>query len=112
VLQAHDGQVTSLAYSHNGALVATCGTDALVKVWDARAGSLRATLRGSKQSTMSVSFARDGNLCLATVSRKGLRRDEWFTTVTTTTVRVALSTPTPFSHTHTHTTTLCAISIV
>lgn len=65
IITAHDGQVTSLNYNANGTLLVSGGTDTLVKIWDARTGTARATLRGAKQSVMHVDFSVDEALVLA-----------------------------------------------
>jgi len=48
IIDAHQGESACVRYDDSGAdLVATCGNDSLVKVWDTQNGSLRATMRGT-----------------------------------------------------------------
>jgi autophagy-related protein 16-1 len=55
---AHGGHmVASVRCNAAGTLVASGGADKLVRVWDARTGSSRATLRGATQTVICVAFA-------------------------------------------------------
>ena len=48
IVTAHNGEASCVRYDSSGAdLVATCGTDSCVKVWDTSNGTLKATLRGT-----------------------------------------------------------------
>jgi autophagy-related protein 16 len=48
LVTAHNGEASCVRYDSSGAdLVATCGTDSCVKVWDTSNGTLKATLRGA-----------------------------------------------------------------
>ena len=48
IIPAHNGEALCVRYDSSGSnMVATCGTDSLVKVWDTSTGTLKATLRGT-----------------------------------------------------------------
>jgi WD40 repeat protein/tRNA A-37 threonylcarbamoyl transferase component Bud32 len=57
---AHSDMLSGLAYNSDGALLATCGADRLVKLWDARRGVLLATLSGHRDAVNAVVFSPDG----------------------------------------------------
>ena len=55
ILQAHKGEAICVRYDSSGTdLVATSGSDSMVKVWDTNSGTLRATLRGSSGHSMTA----------------------------------------------------------
>ena len=52
---AHAGEATSVRYDGTGAdLIATAGSDSVVKVWDTNTGLLKATLRGTSGHTITA----------------------------------------------------------
>ena len=53
-----NGQATTIAYNHTGALLVSGGTDSVVRIWDTRTGTLRGTLRGATQAIMNVRARR------------------------------------------------------
>jgi RNA polymerase sigma factor (sigma-70 family) len=59
-LAADDYSVECVAFSPDCKLLASCGCDGTVKVWDAASGKLRATLRGPTSFVNSVAFTSDG----------------------------------------------------
>jgi WD40 repeat protein len=58
--KAHTGAVTGLAFSANGELLASCGVDKQVHVWNVLAGEKRATLYGTLADLSAVAFRPDG----------------------------------------------------
>ena len=53
------GNVEDVAFSSDGALIATAGSDGSARLWDARSGRLRRTLTGHEGSVFSAAFSPD-----------------------------------------------------
>jgi hypothetical protein len=64
-IRGHRGPVTCIRYNTAGTLFASAGVDGLVKIYDARTGGNRASLRGTKDCVMNVAFSQDDALMLA-----------------------------------------------
>ncbi|KAM9853801.1 ATG16 autophagy related 16-like 2 [Aulostomus maculatus] len=62
VLDAHEQGINAVRFSSSSALLATGGTDRVIKLWEVRAGSLthRATLNGSTEGITCVEFDPTG----------------------------------------------------
>jgi WD40 repeat protein len=56
----HAGTVSSIAFSPDGRLVATAGSDRVVKIWDAGRGMLIRNLEGHAGAVRSAAFSADG----------------------------------------------------
>ncbi|XP_035477801.1 protein Atg16l2 isoform X3 [Scophthalmus maximus] len=67
VLEAHEQGINTVRFSSSSDLLATGGTDRVIKVWEVRAGSLthRATLDGSTGGITCVEFDPTGSRVLA-----------------------------------------------
>ncbi|XP_034459507.1 autophagy-related protein 16-2-like isoform X2 [Hippoglossus hippoglossus] len=67
VLEAHEQGINTVRFSSSSDLLATGGTDRVIKLWDVRAGSLthRATLDGSTEGITCVDFDSAGSRILA-----------------------------------------------
>ena len=71
---SHSGPVFGVAISNNGQLIASCSTDATVRIWNATTGQLKSQLRGhvgavhaiamSQDETFAVTSGADGTLRL------------------------------------------------
>ena len=61
VLSGHEDSVNSVAFSPDGARIASGGWDSRVIVWDSRTGERLLTLNGHKHRVFSVSFSPDGS---------------------------------------------------
>lgn len=64
-LEGHTDSVVRIAWSSDGAYVATAGMDALVKIWNAKDASLVATLEGPSESIESLEWHPKGPALLA-----------------------------------------------
>jgi WD40 repeat protein len=67
---AHLGEVRSLDFSPDGALLVSGGKDGLVKVWEAESWTLLGVLRGHKAPINQIVFSPDSHL-LASTSEDG-----------------------------------------
>lgn len=67
VLEAHEQGINAVRFSCSSALLATGGTDRVIKLWEVRAGSLthRATLDGSTGGITCIEFDPTGHRILA-----------------------------------------------
>ncbi len=59
-ISAHDGWVRAIAVSPNRRLVASCGNDQLVKIWNASTGALVRELRGHESHVYNLAFHPGG----------------------------------------------------
>lgn len=51
LVKAHSDDAMCVRYDSTGDMLATCGTDSTVKIWESNSGSLQATLRGAHSIT-------------------------------------------------------------
>eukprot|EP00873_Tetraselmis_striata_P035522 jgi/Tetstr1/455786/TSEL_042583.t2 len=72
-LAGHTGVVLAVAYSPDGASIASAADDGTLRVWDAATGKQRARLTGHTATVTGVAFAADG-ATLASASWDGTAR--------------------------------------
>jgi WD40 repeat protein len=85
----HNYEITCVAFSPNGRLLASGSRDTTIKLWDIASGTLRRTLSGQKASIKGIAFSPDGKLLASTgdntirfwdvtagVARRIIRRSE------------------------------------
>lgn len=70
ILTGHEGAVSDVIFSHDGALLATSSLDGTARVWDASSGEQIAILRDDV-AKIGVDFSRDGSL-VATCDEDGV----------------------------------------
>lgn len=73
-IAAHDGWIRAVVVSPDGATVATCGNDQLVKLWNATDGRLIRTLEGHTSHVYNVAFHPTGQR-LVSADLKGTIKD-------------------------------------
>lgn len=62
VLAGHERNVSTVAFSADGKLLASGSADQMVKLWDVAGGSLVRTLAGHTQPVLCVAFSTDGKV--------------------------------------------------
>jgi len=71
--QGHSGCVKSVAFSHQGKLLASCSDDQTVKLWDVNTGECLKTLTGHAQSVNCICFSPDGKTLASASNDESVR---------------------------------------
>lgn len=61
ILEGHKGRVSDLAFSPDGRLLASCGTEGNIRIWDLATGTAN-VLKSGDQILQSIAFATDRKL--------------------------------------------------
>src|SRR5262249_61668234 len=61
-LAGHDDEVPAVAFSPDGALLASCCLDGTIKLWDTQKGNQRLSWHADTLPLSSIAFSRDGKL--------------------------------------------------
>src|SRR5207245_2929574 len=60
-LRGHRGMVRALAFSADGATLASGGEDHQIRIWDAATGRLRLTMEGHTEMVHGIAFSPDSS---------------------------------------------------
>lgn len=72
-LRGHLSNVLAVAFSPDGKLLASGGSDKTVKIWDPQTGKIIRSLRGHNKSVTAVFFSPDGKLIMSGSSDKTIK---------------------------------------
>lgn len=70
---AHPGGCYGMAFDQTGSLLATCGVDKTVRLWDGVRGGSIAQLRGAHEAVNDVCFTADGRVLLGAEDKSAVR---------------------------------------
>ncbi len=65
IQRGHHGEVTAVAYSHDGKLVATGGRDKTLRIWEHNTGRELRIINGHQYTVRSISFSSDDKIIMS-----------------------------------------------
>lgn len=72
-LYGHASSVTAVSFSYDGSMVATCGSDHLVQIWETRTGRVLHTLRGHTDGVNDLCWTRDSRYVASASDDRSVR---------------------------------------
>jgi WD40 repeat protein len=72
-IAAHQDLIHDLAFSPDGRLLATCGYDRLIKLWDVAAGTALRVLKDHSDAVYGVAFSPDGRLLASAAADRAVK---------------------------------------
>src|SRR5436309_518441 len=72
-LKDHKGSVDAVAFSADGALLASGGDDEVIRLWDVKTGKLIRKLKGHDDGILGLAFSPDGKLLASASSDDTVR---------------------------------------
>ena len=72
-LKGHTDSVNAVAFSPDGTLLATGGSDDLVIIWDVATGKNQTTLKGHEDSVLGLAFSTDGKFLASAAADNTVR---------------------------------------
>jgi WD40 repeat protein len=67
-LEGHGGEITDIAFSPDGRLLASSSKDGSIRLWDVMSKALLHILRGNGSQLLSLAFPSDGTLLVSGTS--------------------------------------------
>lgn len=73
MLEAHDAKITSVAFSSDGSMLASCGYDKVVHLWSVHSGNIINSFVGHHQQIRDLAFSPSGNTLISASSDGTIR---------------------------------------
>ena len=73
IMNAHDDRITSVAFSSDGSILASCGYDKVVRLWSVHSGNFINSFIGHEQNIHDLAFSPSGNTLMSAGSDGTIR---------------------------------------